>query len=165
MSRLEEVPDHMCAYGPRIYFHSFAGAVPSKDGRVEDWEVIGEIWEHSQAISGSGACVLLSVKYTLDMRETGKTLSSNYMNTAPSALSDAERAEISKLDWVRDMWGATEKEFVQFLKDTVYAVKFDYVSGGPGYCGDYFILQGDALGENPVQLIRDGSGSLVDASA
>ncbi len=37
-----------------------------------------------------------------------------------------------------------------------YCVKFDFVSGGPGYCGDLFIIQGDALSEAPpVSLIRD----------
>jgi hypothetical protein len=35
----------------------------------------------------------------------------------------------------------------------VYAVKFNFHSGCPGYVGDYFILAGDMLGE-PVQLIR-----------
>jgi hypothetical protein len=43
----------------------------------------------------------------------------------------------------------------------VYAVKYNFVSGSPGYVGDYFILAGDALGE-PVQLVReDGAPALI----
>jgi hypothetical protein len=41
----------------------------------------------------------------------------------------------------------------KMLDTDVYAVKFDYHSRSPGYVGDYFILQGDALGE-AVELIR-----------
>lgn len=80
------------------------------------------------------------------------------------ALTDAEREEIAKLDWVRQQWGEdSEAEFFKMLAATIYAVKFDYVSGSPGYCGDYFILQGDALGENPIQLVRNREGNLVQA--
>ena len=52
-------------------------------------------------------------------------------------------------------------EMEDFLDTTVYAVKFDFHSGGPGYAGDYFILAGDMLGET-VQLIRrDGKLVLI----
>jgi hypothetical protein len=40
------------------------------------------------------------------------------------------------------------------LEHVAYAVKFHYVSGSLGYVGDYYIIQGDALGENPGQVIR-----------
>ena len=36
----------------------------------------------------------------------------------------------------------------------MYGVKFDFVSGGPGYCGDLFIILGDYPGV-PMALIRD----------
>lgn len=39
------------------------------------------------------------------------------------------------------------------LDETVYAVKFNYQSGGPGYVGDLYILVGDTPDE-PVRLIR-----------
>ena len=35
-----------------------------------------------------------------------------------------------------------------------YGAKVDFVSGGPGYVGDSYVLQGDALGE-PLSLIRE----------
>ena len=48
------------------------------------------------------------------------------------------------------------------LGDAVYAVKFRFHSGCPGYVGDLYILQGDALtGDPPVTLIRDAGGRLV----
>ena len=43
---------------------------------------------------------------------------------------------------------------VQNFKSVVYGVKFDFVSGSPGYVGDLFILLGDALSD-PMTLIRD----------
>ena len=43
------------------------------------------------------------------------------------------------------MWGAENAAEMEEMLDTkVYAVKFNYHSGSPGYVGDYFILQGDA---------------------
>jgi hypothetical protein len=50
-------------------------------------------------------------------------------------------------------------EMMQRLEQDVYAVKFNYHSGSPGYVGDYYILQGDALGE-AVELIRDHNHKL-----
>jgi len=41
----------------------------------------------------------------------------------------------------------------------VYAAKFNFVSGSPGYVGDLFILQGD--GDAPMVLHRDEKGKLV----
>ena len=43
--------------------------------------------------------------------------------------------------------------------DMVYGVKFDFVSGGPGYVCDLCILVGDAVGE-PMTIIRK-DGRLV----
>ena len=48
---------------------------------------------------------------------------------------------------------------LELLNSSIYAVKFDFVSGGPGYCGDLFTLHGDALGE-PINLIRNNQGAL-----
>jgi len=41
----------------------------------------------------------------------------------------------------------------EMLDTQVYAVKFKYQSGGPGYIGDLYILVGDTPDE-PVRLIR-----------
>jgi hypothetical protein len=51
-------------------------------------------------------------------------------------------------------------EMEEMLGTQVYAVKFNYHSGNPGYLGDYFILQGDALGE-AIELIRNRAGQVV----
>lgn len=76
------------------------------------------------------------------------------MNNKPNALTRGEIKEIAAIEDIQQSWGAenaTEMEAI--LEDTVYAVKFNFTSGSPGYVGDYFILAGDALGE-PFQLIR-----------
>ena len=78
------------------------------------------------------------------------------MNNKPIALTNQEIKEIAGIKDVQEMWGAENaNEMVEILQHIAYAVKFNYVSGGPGYVGDYYIIQGDALGENPVQLIRE----------
>jgi len=55
---------------------------------------------------------------------------------------------------IRESWGI-EDESAEDFASQVYGVKFDFTSGSPGYCGDVYILQGDALtGEPPVVLTR-----------
>jgi len=76
------------------------------------------------------------------------------MNNKPKALTSDEIKEISSIEVIQQMWGAVDAaDMTDVLENHVYAVKFDFHSGGPGYVGEYFILAGDALGE-PVQLIR-----------
>jgi spore coat polysaccharide biosynthesis protein SpsF (cytidylyltransferase family) len=76
------------------------------------------------------------------------------MNTKPFPLTRKEIKEIAAIKDIQQMWGATNAaEMEEMLQTTVYAVKFNFHSGSPGYVGDYFILAGDALGE-PIQLIR-----------
>ena len=44
----------------------------------------------------------------------------------------------------------------------MYAAKFDFFSGSPGYVGDLYILQGDALtGYPPIVLRRGDDGTLI----
>lgn len=51
---------------------------------------------------------------------------------------------------------------VDEFESMVYAAKFHYFSGSPGYVGDLFILQGDVLSEaSPILLKRDQRGKLV----
>jgi len=84
------------------------------------------------------------------------------MSNKPIALTEREMKEIASLEAIREMWGAeTAAEMVEMLDTQVYAVKFQYASGmAPGYVGDYFILQGDALGE-AIELIRDRNNEIV----
>jgi hypothetical protein len=77
----------------------------------------------------------------------------------PLAKTDID--EISELEPIREMWGAESPgEMAAILRDAVYAAKFHFVSGAPGYVGDLYILHGDALGE-PVTLVRDAERKLV----
>jgi hypothetical protein len=76
------------------------------------------------------------------------------MNNKPMPLTHDEIEEIAGIENIQQMWGAFDAaEMADTLENHVYAVKFNFHSGGPGYVGEYFILAGDALGE-PVQLIR-----------
>ena len=76
------------------------------------------------------------------------------MKTEPITISDKEWEEITSVPEVLAAWGWTKDEMtVQAFKSVVYGVKYDFVSGGPGYVGDLFILLGDALTE-PMTLIR-----------
>lgn len=83
-------------------------------------------------------------------------------DTKPYAITPEEAKEIASLDWLREMWGETEEAFVDRFGIDIYAVKFHFHSGSPGYVGDYFIIQGDTLGERPIQLIRDANKKLQE---
>ena len=75
-------------------------------------------------------------------------------NNRPHALSPAEWQEIVKLPEVREAWGLTDETGEDFANIN-YGVRFKFVSGSPGYVGDLYILQGDAItGEPPMMFIR-----------
>ena len=71
----------------------------------------------------------------------------------PLEISIAVWDEILKIPEIRESWGIEDDETPEQFADMVYGVKFDFASGGPGYVGDMYILQGDALGE-PMTVIR-----------
>jgi hypothetical protein len=61
-----------------------------------------------------------------------------------------------------ELWGAQNRADMLDVLQQSYCVKFDFVSGSPGYVGDLFIIQGDALtGFPPVELVRDQYGKLL----
>jgi hypothetical protein len=74
----------------------------------------------------------------------------------PQDISLAEWEEVIQLPVIRESWGLDEKETPGQFADMVYGVKFDFVSGAPGYVGDLYILLGDALGEPMVLIRKDG---------
>ena len=78
----------------------------------------------------------------------------------PKEISVEEWKELIRVPVIRESWGL-ENETPEEFADMVYAAKFHFTSGGPGYVGDTYILQGDALGE-PMTLIRK-DGKLVVA--
>jgi hypothetical protein len=85
------------------------------------------------------------------------------MTTQPHPLAQAEWDEIGTIAAVRQSWGIEDGEsFADFAATNIYAVKFNFHSGSPGYVGDLYILRGDALtGDAPFVLIRDRSGKLI----
>jgi hypothetical protein len=62
-----------------------------------------------------------------------------------------------------ESWGIEDNETPEQFADMAYGVKFKFSPAmAPGYCGDLYILSGDALGE-PMTFIReDGNLVLVD---
>jgi hypothetical protein len=79
----------------------------------------------------------------------------NPMNT-PKALSMDEWKEVMQIPVVMESWGLSGNETPEEFAEIAYGVKFDFVSGGPGYVGDLYILSGDALGESLTLIRKDG---------
>jgi hypothetical protein len=80
----------------------------------------------------------------------------------PLEISIEEWKEIMQMPAIRESWGINDDETPEQFADMVYGVKFRFSPGmAPGYVGDLFILQGDALGE-PMSLIRR-NGKLIFA--
>jgi len=83
-------------------------------------------------------------------------------NRNPQPITAAEWKEIVSLPAVRDAWGLSEDIDPLEFASTVYGAKFDFVSGGPGYVGDLYLLQGDAITEAPPMVLRrDPQGHVV----
>jgi len=87
-------------------------------------------------------------------------------DTKPYPLTKAEWKEIMAIPAIRESWGIDSSDMtLEEFADQVYAAKFKFVSGSPGYVGDLFILQGDALtGDAPFVLRRDDKGKLIFAA-
>jgi hypothetical protein len=80
----------------------------------------------------------------------------------PHPLSLTEWKEIMAVPVVRESWGIADDTSVEEFSSQVYAAKFKFVSGSPGYIGDLFILQGDTLtGDTPFVLYRDRNSVLT----
>ena len=84
------------------------------------------------------------------------------MDNRPKVISEVEWKEISSLAAVREAWGLEDDFDPLEFASLVYGAKFDFVSGGPGYVGDIYVLQGDALTEVPPMVLRrDRGGQLI----
>jgi len=75
----------------------------------------------------------------------------------PYELTAQEWVEVAAVRDVWESWGLEgEEDPVGVLQECVYAVRFDYLNGGPGYCGPLYILKGDGDPEiPPVVLVRE----------
>jgi hypothetical protein len=83
-------------------------------------------------------------------------------NMNPQPISPKEWRQIIALPAVREAWGLETDMTPSEFAGCVYAAKFDFVSGSPGYVGDLYILQGDALtGYSPMVLRRADDGTLA----
>jgi hypothetical protein len=84
-------------------------------------------------------------------------------DTKPYPLTKAEWEEIMAIPEVRESWGIDSSNMpLDEFAGQVYAAKFKFVSGSPGYIGDLFIPQGDVLtGDAPFVLRRGEKGKLI----
>lgn len=78
-------------------------------------------------------------------------------NQNPVPLTPEEWDEVATVREVREGWGLDAEEHGAYLAPLAYGVKFDFVSGTPGYVGDMFIIAGDGLSAPPLVLIRDAN--------
>jgi hypothetical protein len=81
-------------------------------------------------------------------------------NPNPHTLTEAEWRELGSLPVIRESWGLDDAQDSLDLSVLAYGARFDFVSGSPGYVGDLYVLQGDALSE-PMVLRRDDKGLLI----
>jgi hypothetical protein len=80
----------------------------------------------------------------------------------PHPLNPTEWKELMEVPVIRESWGLNDSTTPEEFASLVYASKFHFVSGSPGYVGDLFILQGDHLtGDPPFVLWRNRDGRLV----
>lgn len=80
----------------------------------------------------------------------------------PTTLSESEWEEIVGAPEFREAWGVTD-ESVDELVSRLYGVRFDFVSGSPGYVGPVYLIYGDAISGRPLVAIREDSGLAVVA--
>ena len=79
----------------------------------------------------------------------------------PHSLSPSEWVELMAIPAIRESWGLEPDENPENFTAQVYAAKFHFQSGSPGYVGDIYILQGDELtGDPPFVLLRGKDGKL-----
>jgi hypothetical protein len=82
----------------------------------------------------------------------------------PHVLSLVEWAELITVPEVRESWGLSPDMTPEEFAQQVYAAKFHFHSGSPGYVGDLYIVQGDVLtGDRPLVLMRDPEGKMIPA--
>ena len=73
----------------------------------------------------------------------------------PIEITLPEWKEIMDIEEVKDSWGL-ENETPEEFASLAYGVKFDFMSGSPGYVGDLYIVQADCLtGDPPWVFIRE----------
>ncbi len=72
----------------------------------------------------------------------------------PQIISPQEWEEIAAMPVIRNAWGLAADEGGEDLASVCYGAKFDFVTGGPGWAGELFVIHDDAFGGPPVVLRR-----------
>ena len=78
----------------------------------------------------------------------------------PKPLSIDEWNEIASFQDVREGWGLADNEAGLQLASVCYGAKFDFVTGGPGWAGDLFVIHDDAFGGPPFVFRRVPHGPI-----
>lgn len=63
------------------------------------------------------------------------------MDNRPKVITEAEWKQIVSLAAVREAWGLEDDPDPAEFASLVYGAKFNFISGGPGYVGDIYVLQ------------------------
>lgn len=85
-------------------------------------------------------------------------------HNTPHKLTESEWREIANFPVVREAWGLDNDVDPLEWAALQYGVRFDFTSGGPGYFGDLYITQGDALNDSGPMVLRREKGELVVCS-
>lgn len=90
------------------------------------------------------------------------------MDNHPQPIPAATWLEIARIPDVYEGYGMddmTDAERVEHLSMNAYGAMFEhFVTGGPGYAGPLYLVQGDGFGAGPQVFTRsrDGELELVD---
>ena len=89
----------------------------------------------------------------------------NKNSNTPWPISQEEWAEIYNVTEFREGWGLETDDKAAEIQPSLYGVRFDYVSGSPGYVGSLYLVQGDGGPDiPPLVFVRDQHGRLVSAT-
>lgn len=83
----------------------------------------------------------------------------------PRTISGPEWAKLRALREVEEGWGLGPDDTAEALAQMAYGVRFDFQSGGPGYCGPLYLLVGDGDPRYVLTVTRDREGHLVPVQA
>lgn len=82
-------------------------------------------------------------------------------SNAPHAIEPKEWEEIAQIEDFIDGWGLEPGELMSEFLSNLYGVRFDFVSGSPGYVGPLYLIHGNGAPETaPLALIRGSNGAL-----
>ena len=98
--------------------------------------------------------------YRINARN-GKIQQSSYLTKkAPKPISLNEWTEILQIPKIQEAWGVSQEITPEEFASVCYGARFDFVSGSPGYCGDLYMIYGDAISGVPIALIRNSENRL-----